>query len=137
MAEQVSGVAAYLKVNTGTAGTPIYTLVSYQRNATLTRELDTIETTAKSSSGNKEFITGFRSWSMEFDGMAEEANAGFVQMKAYWSTSLKLQVQLLLADGVTTQTGYAILTSLSVEEPMDGVSAFSASFQGSGALTQA
>src|SRR3990167_238879 len=137
MADPVTGVLAIFKVNTGSAGSPTYTAVTYQRNCTITREVDTAEITNKDGSGWKDFLPTLKSWGVEFDGLADELATGYAKLKTYFSSGLRLQVQLLLPDATTTLTGYVIMTNLTNEAAQDGAYSYSASFQGCGALTEA
>lgn len=130
----VSGVSFLVKVNTGTEGAPVWTTVAGQRNATLNLESDAIDTTSKDSSGWHEEIVGINNWSIEFDGLIIEDDAGYLELEDAYMSKALVQVQLS-TPAAHTYTGKARIT-LSLEGPYDGEATVSGTLTGTAALVK-
>jgi TP901-1 family phage major tail protein len=131
----VSGVDFLVKVNTGTEASPVWTTVGGQRNATLNLDSDAIDVTSKDSNGWHEEIVGISNWSIEFDGLILEDDAGYLELEEAYMNKTLVMVQLATPAG-KTYTGKARIT-LSIEGPYDGEATVSGTLTGSGQLTKA
>ncbi|MCK4820850.1 hypothetical protein KA005_34105 [bacterium] len=131
---KVKGLNIYLKVNTGTVGSPTWTKVGGQKEATFERGQATIETTDKDSSGNEEHLTSTRNWSFSFDAFLIEDNAGFLEVETAYDDGTLKQFQFVTPG--FTYMGTASVESLSISGALGDASVASFSLKGSGALTK-
>lgn len=130
----VSGVDFVVQVNTGTEAAPIWTTVGGQRNATLHRTTDTINLTTKDSNGWEENEPTIRHWSIDFDALLLEDDAGYAALEDAYDNKKQLQVQVLTPAG-NKYTGKATLADLTAEGPMEEAT-ISGTLTGSGPLTK-
>jgi TP901-1 family phage major tail protein len=135
MSQGVSGVDFIVKVNTGTEAVPVYTAVGGQRGGTLNGGTDEIDVSSKDSNGWKESLAGLKNWSLEFDSLLIESDAGLVALETAWLAGEKVQVQLATPAGAT-YTGPAIVTDFSYEAPHDGEATAKGTLTGAGALAK-
>lgn len=131
----VSGVDFLVKANTGTEGAPVYTTIGGQRNCTLNLDGDGIDTTSKDSNGWHEEIAGINNWSIDFDALALEDDAAYLELEDAYMNRQLLLVQLATPGG-KTYTGKARVT-LNIEGPYDNEATVSGTLTGSGALQKA
>ncbi len=131
-----AGYDALIYVDQSGAGTN-FVKVAGQRGANLTRSLETIDVTDKDSLNWMEYLASLRSWTLDFDGLVELDDSGYTWLETCFTNRSTVQVRLSAPNGSTTYIGSAIITELSNEAPHDDAFTFSASFQGTGALTKA
>jgi predicted secreted protein len=102
---------------------------------------DMIETTNKDSAGAKEFIAGEYGYTMSVEGMFEEdASVGAsISWKEILTDLLAgTSVTIVMTSNVTGDiklSGAALFSNLSLSAPKNDVTTFTASIQGTGALT--
>lgn len=103
---------------------------------------DTIDATNKDGSDYKEFLVGLNSWTLSAEGIFEEDDS---------TTNLspkEVLDDMIAGDAITVVmtsnlsgdiklSGSAVMTSFAWNAPVNDVSTFSCSLQGSGALTVA
>lgn len=135
MANELRGMDIIVSVNTGTTAAPVWTAVGGQRNATLNRSAETIETTNKVSAGWKSFITGFKEWSVDCDGLYTLNDTGYAELEDAFSAGELVEIQIA-KDGVLNYKGSAAITDFPIEAAYDDVATYSVSFAGVGALVQ-
>ena len=112
----------------GKAGSITFTgLTVGVKSWTLDYTADALEITDFADSGNRTYIVGLKGWTAAAEGNWDAANTAVPGVDP---ASL-----VLTATTGKTYTGNAILISLALSEPVDGVVTASYSFQGSGALT--
>lgn len=129
---KVKGTDIYIKVNTGTEGSPVWTKVGGQKDASMTPNLGTVDVTDKDSQGWEEFLAGNRSIDIEFDSFLIETDAGYLEMvKGFWETkTLMLQV---ITPAKTFQ-GKFMLTKGPYKGPEGGAATVSFSLKSSGEI---
>lgn len=132
----VTGVDFLIKVNTGTEGAPVWTVVAGQRDATLSMGTDEVDITSKDSGGWHEGIPSVRNWSIDFDALLIEGDAGLSALEDAYMSKTQVQVQLATPAN-NTYTGKATLTDFSYAAPYEGEATASGSLTGTGALTKA
>lgn len=132
----VSGVDFIVQVNTGTEAAPVWTAVGGQRGATLNMGTDEIDTTSKDSAGWHEGLPSIRNWSLDFDALLIQGDAGLTALENMFMNHTQVQVRLS-TPSAATYTGKATLTDFSYEGPHDGEATASGSLTGTGALTKA
>tara|TARA_Y100001973_G_C5176274_1_gene322137 strand:+ start:971 stop:1432 length:462 start_codon:yes stop_codon:yes gene_type:complete len=134
------------------AGGSSFTAVGGSTTCTLSINQETIDVTNKDSQGNKEFINGARSWTLDCeayftDGTSDGADipvGGDGTANSGWYPVLesgdKIKVQFSNTTGQTgarKYTGDGYITSISVNAGISEWSTYSVSIQGTGALTDA
>lgn len=134
---KVRGIDVYVEVNTGTYGSPTWTKVGGQRDASITFGLGDIDVTDKDSAGWEQNLPGNRTVEIEFDAFLIEDDAGFAEMKkGFWDPTPK-DLDLRLKTPSKTYRGYFRLTEMSKEAPVDDAAAVSFSLKSSGAVAEA
>lgn len=131
---KVKGLNIYLKVNTGTVGSPTWTKVGGQKDATFERGAANIDVTDKDSGEDEEHLPSTRNWSISFDAFLVEDNAGFLEVEAAYDTGELKQFQVITP--AATYMGYASVESLSITAALGDVSVASFSLKGSAALAK-
>lgn len=128
----VKGVDILILVDTGTEGSPQWTPVGGQRNATLSENNDTIEVTHKASGGYKEYEYGLGDWTISADGVYISDEAGYMALVDAMRQKKKVKVRWEEA-GQAVYEGLALVTSRDLEAPYDGEATYSLELQGTGA----
>lgn len=131
----VSGVGFLVKINTGTDASPVWTTIAGQRDATLNMAMDEIDVTNKDSLSWHEGLPTIRNWSIDFDALTTQGDAGQVAVENMFINKTQVKVQVLTASGMTYD-GKATLTDLSYGMPHEGEATFGGTFTGTGALTR-
>ena len=132
------GVDFLLKVNTGTAETPVWTVIGGQRGATLSLTAEQIDASNKQSGAWKTSVPGMMSWSIDADAvMLTDASglsidAGRSKLLTVFANRELVHVRYVRKDGSKFQ-GYAAITDLSEESPHDGVATYKITLAGAGA----
>lgn len=131
---KVKGVNCKLYIVEGDPANP--TILAGQRNATLNRSADTIETTAKDSEGGwKENEVAFKEWSIDADGLLVESDVAYDALEEKFNNSEKVDVVVMMQNG-SKYTGKAVLNDFPIEMPYDDMATYSSSFTGDGPLTK-
>lgn len=123
-----------LKINTGTAGLPVWTDVGGQRSADLGRSADSIDVSHKTSGGWKSSKAGLRGWSIDLDALVLLSDAALPYLEAAFQAGSEVNIQMYYPDG-TVQTGWGSLTDFSLSTPHDGEASITGTIEGNGALT--
>lgn len=133
MPEATTGVDFLVYVNTGTPETPTWTLVAGQRNGRLNRRTDEANLTSKDSAGWHKGKPAILTWSIDFDGLIVEGDAGQDKLDEAWRGRQQVQVQMVTEAG-TRHTGMATIADLVNETPYDAEATMSGTLSGSGEL---
>lgn len=146
----ISGSNLVLAVDLDGASPYSYTAVGGSTSCTLNVNQETIDISSKDSNGNKEFMNGARSWTIDCeafftDGSSSPADipvGGDGTSNSGWYPVLesgdKIAVQFSTTTGETgcrKYTGVGYITSISVNAAVGEWSTYSVSIQGTGALT--
>jgi len=125
------------------------TLIAYATSGTININHSPRTITNKESAGWDESMEGLRSWDVSVDAMyawldADGGAIGGLTLSELFSTLIETRAKASITFGVTTTTagdtkytGDIWMTSASLNSPLEDSSTFSASFQGSGQLSQA
>ena len=126
MANVIRGVDVIIKIGNQICGG--------QRNASLEMSAETMDTTTKGSNGWAEKIAGLKSWTTSCDGIyfLEDAGLKAVETAFFSGTAVELEFSKGTDFGYK---GSAIITSMNAEAGQDDVTAYTISFEGTGALT--
>ena len=105
----------------------------------LSIDTETFDISSKDSNGWREFMGGFRTFSMEVEGVIDFQKSGVANSDLLADIIVARLPVLLVSknavNGDTTFQGQGILTNLQFTSPMEDTPTFTATFQGSGALT--
>lgn len=134
LGNKVSGASVILKIKKDTGYIP----VGGQTGATINRSSDTIDVTNKVSDGYKEYVAGWKDWSVDCDAFVTLGDEGQELLEAAYEAGTAVEVDIRIgadanAKGVT-YTGVALVTSLSTDLSQDDAVTYSLSLQGTGAL---
>lgn len=132
------GVLYLLKVKDDNTGQTLRT-VGASRNATLNLTTEPIDVTTKDSASvaNDNFrqrIIGFKDWSIEFEGLYDDADVGLARIKEAFRNEDILDIQFVEANG-DIWSGQAIAESNSLETPHEDAASWSGSLTAAGKLT--
>lgn len=134
LGNKVSGASVILKIKKDTETVPI----GGQTGATINRSAETIDVTNKVSDGYKEYVSGWKDWSIDCDAFVTLGDEGQDLLEAAYEEGTAVEVDVRIgadsnAKGVT-YTGFALVTSLSTDLSQDDAVTYSLSLQGTGAL---
>ena len=124
-----------LYVNTGTIGVPEWMLVGGQRNAALNEKADSIDASHKTSGGWKTTLPGLKSWGIEYSGLGMLGDIGVAALELAFRGSKQVNVKFEYPDG-SYKTGWASVTSFSLDTPHDGVTTLKVSLEGVGPISE-
>jgi len=112
--------------------------ILHSTNATLNVEQDLPDVTNKESSGWAEHINGLRKWSIDFDGLYDEAGSGITPdeiMAAIIGRTADITANFKPTSGATKGwTGTGTFKNLKLDAPLEGGMKVTGSIQGNGAL---
>jgi TP901-1 family phage major tail protein len=113
-------------------------LIACATSHSLELGMDTRETTCKDSKGWKEVAEGTRNWSISGDfNFVADATYGFSDLFDLYSKRTKVKLKFATEEtGDKFYQGDAYLTSLSETAGMEDTITFSASFEGSGEISE-
>jgi len=130
----VQGTTVRFYVNTGTAGSPVYTAIGYETDCTLNTNLGTIDITNKDSNNWKELIAGIRDWSCSGSAVVNVADAAYEKLKDNLLTRASGLCQFK-TENSKIYAGTCFYTNLSLSTPHNGAVTASFTCEGTGALT--
>lgn len=133
MAEK--GINFLVKLNTGTKELPEYVVLGGQRGASLSRDAETMDTTSKDSDGWNESLSGFKSWSIDADGLLTESDEGFLALEEAFMEGESVLISLTTPSGGKYE-GDAIITSFPLDASYDDVATYEVAFTGTGKLNK-
>ena len=111
--------------------------IAASKSHTLSVNAETIDVTTKDSAGWKEIIAGLKTWSVDAEGLVAFDNSYNYEflldaLRNKTKLSIKLQTSTV---GDERLLGDVYVTSVELSAPMEDAITFSASFEGTGALT--
>jgi predicted secreted protein len=135
--DKIDSITVVVQVNTGTEGSPTWTTVGGQKNATLTRTVRTEDTTTKDvTSRYATAIVGYKEWSVSCGALKVESDTGYAALEAAFNNNTKVQLRWTKAStGVFT--GYGWSTDIKETSSEKGPVTLDISFQGDGPITTA
>tara|TARA_R100000700_G_scaffold40930_1_gene58553 strand:+ start:2394 stop:2834 length:441 start_codon:yes stop_codon:yes gene_type:complete len=139
----ISGSNLILSVDLDGSGAGAYAAVGGSTSATIAVNQETIDTTNKDSAGNKSFINGARSWTMDCEafytqGSSDGEAVRFKTLNDALQAGTKVKVKFSTTTsqtGVVYWDGDGYITSLSVNAGIGEFATYSLSVQGTGALS--
>lgn len=138
----VNGTLVALYKDVGTGGTEDLQKIANLTSTDFELTKDTIDATNKDGGDYKEFLVGLNSWTMSAEGIFEEDGSVGTDILSpkevlddiIAGDAIKV-VMTSKVNGDLKLVGDAVMTSFSWNAPVNDVSTFSCSLQGSGALT--
>lgn len=107
-----------------------------QRDATLNRSAETMDSTAKDSEGGwKENEAGFKEWSVDAGGLLIESDEAYDLIEEKFEAGEKIGVIVLMQNG-KKYTGKAVITDFPIDMPYEDLASYSTAFTGSGPLNK-
>ena len=136
LGDKVSGASVLLMVEKEGTFIP----VGGQTGATINRNSETIDVTNKVSEGYKEYVGGWKDWSVDSDAFVTLGDEGQTLLEEAFADGVAITVNLRIgadanAKGVT-YTGKALITSLTTDLSQDNAVTYSLSLQGTGKLAR-
>lgn len=136
LGNKVSGASVILKIKKD-AG---FVAIGGQTGATINRSAETIDVTNKVSAGYKEYVAGWKDWSVDCDAFVTLGDEGQEELEKAYEAGTAVEVSLRIggddnAKGVGYK-GVALITSLATDLSQDDAVTYSLSLQGTGALTR-
>lgn len=136
LGDKVSGASVLLTVEKEGAFIP----VGGQTGATINRNSETIDVTNKVSEGYKEYVAGWKDWSVDSDAFVTLGDEGQACLEEAFAEGTAVVVELRIgsdsnAKGVTYK-GNALITSMSTDLSQDNAVTYSLSLQGTGKLAR-
>lgn len=134
MAGKITGVDVLVYIDVSTTGTPDYKPVGGQSNATLNREADSIDVTSKENVGGyREFLPGFKSWSIEMEGFIVLNDDAFDLLESKFEDRAPVLVEVKYQNGKTYK-GTGSITEFTNEFPVDDGASYTCTIEGASAL---
>lgn len=132
--EKIAGKNVVLAVYDQT-GTDLYA-VGGQQGLTINRSSEKVDTSDKLSGGWASGIAGMKEWSIDTDGGMVVGDPAQAMMEQAFESGTILAIKVVnIKTGKAMYGGFAVISDFSVEAPHDDVVAWSATFEGVGALT--
>lgn len=125
---EINGTEVVLYVNTGTTGSPTWTLVASQNDVTFDQTSDFIDTSSKESR-NRKGLAGRYSWSASLDAMYVPGHASYAELRTAMRTGALIEIRKN-ESGIAIETSTAVVASLSDNFPDQGAAAVSISLEG-------
>jgi predicted secreted protein len=133
---KTKGLDVYLKVNTGTHASPVWTKIGGQSDATINFNRGKIEVTDKDSQGWEESLPGNRNLSVDCDCFLIEDDAGILEIFGGWvdaPDSVMLEAQVITK--AKTYTGAYVFGKGGIKASEKDAAKFSFSLESSGVIT--
>jgi TP901-1 family phage major tail protein len=133
-AQATVGKNYLLYINTGTATTPVWTLIGGQKASTLTRKGASIDASDKTTGGWTSSLVGLLSWSISLDGLVKLQDTGYQALELAFNAGQQINVQLVYSD-LTYRTGWGVITELTLDNQYNQAATIKGTIEGSGALS--
>lgn len=126
------GVDIVVQVEGATPGT--FITIASQQGAKYTEEVDTIETSSKSSNGWKEYDYALAGWKISCDGAYVLGDAAYAKLKAAMRNKTKVKAKWSETGSKgEVESGDALVTSRELDAPYDDAVTYSFELLGTGA----
>lgn len=126
-----------LKIYEVTSGGDV--AIAHLRSNNLTLNGETIDISTKSSNNWREYLSGYRGWTMSGEGLADFAasggETGADKLTQYWIDGTMIKIKQTTGEGADPEfIGDAIITNITFDAPHEDAVTFTIEFQGSGEL---
>ncbi|WP_242278584.1 phage tail tube protein [Bacillus cereus group sp. BfR-BA-01313] len=126
--QKIAGVDVIVKV-----GSPAVA-VGGQSGAEISRSMNVIETTDKTSGGWVTKIGGTKEWSTELEAFMVTGDAGFTALNKAFKDRTEVDVEVAI--GGITFKGKALISDFPLSAPQDDAVTFSVTLEGTGELLE-
>lgn len=126
----MNGADVLIRVNTGTEGSPVWTDVGAQRDATIDKTASMIDSSAKGD-GDEKLIAGRRASNIQIDAIYVPDDTAYAKLLAAYKAGTKVQIRVK-ESGTDTEVADAFIENLSLSHPDQDVSTVSGTFRVSG-----
>jgi len=138
----ILGDVVLFKIDTNPGGSPSYTILGAQKNAVLNMNQDLPDSSTKDSKDGsstywKDYVPGFKDWSVDADALIIEADTAYQQLETRYMTSLTVKIAWSTPGSATKYTGTTYIKSLKLAAPSGDLYTCSCTLQGSGVLVKA
>jgi TP901-1 family phage major tail protein len=133
-AQATVGKDYLLYVNTGTATTPVWTLIGGQRSGTLTRKGETIDASDKTTGGWKASLVGLLSWAIALDGLVLLQDAGLEALETAFNAGQQVNIQFVYPDA-KYRTGWGSISELTIDNAYNQAAVLKGTIDGVGPLS--
>ena len=130
MAEKVKGMDIMLEVGNEEGTTQ---QLGGQRSATLNRTSEAMDATNKTNNGWKEYVAGFREWSVECDGLVLESDSSYNVLEEAFFNNTPIIATMKMPSG-TIYEGEVLVAEFPIEAPYDDLATYTATLTGAGEL---
>lgn len=132
----IQGRDAYILLDENKGvGTPKYTKYYGQKDLSISRSMETLDATTKSSTG-KEVIPSLIEWSAEFDSLVyspeTDAESSYDLLEYHFNNRVPIKVQIVI--GTRTLEGEGYITDFPLDMPLDDFVSASITISGTGDL---
>lgn len=132
--QATAGKNYLLYINTGTATTPVWTLIGGQRAGTLTRKGTSIDCSDKTTGGWTSSLIGLLSWSISLDGLVKLQDAGLQALEQAFNDAAQVNLQFVYPDG-TYRTGWGSISELTIDNQYNQAATLKGTIDGAGPLS--
>ena len=129
---QILGTSVLLKIDTTDGGN--YVSIGLQKNATLNMGLDAVDVSNKDSTLWREYIPGYKDWSVDCDSLIVETDTALTHFETHWLAGQEVTCVLATPANVTHWGGKIIIKSMKYTAPDGGVYTAALTLQGTGSL---
>jgi predicted secreted protein len=133
---QILGTSILLQVDTNPSGSANYVNVGLQKSATLSMNTTTEDVSNKDSLLWKEYLPGYKDWSIDCDALLTETDTGMTQLENQWIAGSKVRAIIKTPANAAHWSGTTIIKSLKYTAGDGTVYTSAVSLTGSGALTK-
>lgn len=133
---QILGTSILLQVDTTPAGAATYVNVGLQKSATLSMTTATEDVSNKDSNLWKEYLPGYKEWSIDCDALLTESDTGMTQLENRYLVGGNVRAIIKTPANPAHWSGTTIIKSMKNTAGDGTVYTSAVSLQGSGALTK-
>ncbi|MDR3565582.1 MAG: phage tail tube protein [Negativicutes bacterium] len=133
-AQATVGKDYLLYINTGTAATPVWTLIGGQRAGTLTRKGDTIDASDKTTGGWKASLVGLLSWAIALDGLVLLQDDGLTALETAFNGGKQVNIQFVYPNQAF-RTGWGSVSELTIDNQYNQAATLKGTIDGVGPLS--
>lgn len=133
---KVTGKKYLLYVDIGTLDTPVWSVLTGQKDSTINRSAGEIDASDKTTGGWKVTLPGLKEWSIDTEDTAILSNESKDAVEYCFENDIQMHVKVeyLNGDDYDAYTGWASITDLTINLPTEDLATISISLKGSSEL---
>jgi Predicted secreted protein len=136
MTTKITGAAVLVKVDTNPTGNANYVTIGSQKSATLNMTQDAVDVSNKDTPLWRDYIPGYREWSVDCDAMIVETDAALVQLESQYIAGTPVRVAIQTPANSQHWSGTGLIKSMKYSAADGGVYSAALTIQGTGALAK-